>query len=300
MLSRTGDAAHHQQMTQLLLAAQGRLRATQAQIGSGKVAERFRELAPEANRLLAAKDALQRIDRFTANNQLVDGRLQVMEQSLASLEEIGGRLKNLLIRRLDASAAIPGSITPEALQLLDQAVADLNVAVDGRHLFAGSHTDTPPVQLDPAFAAFGDPDDTYYQGDDVALTVRADVDREITYGMTADQAGMQELIGALRAAIEGDGSDDRALLESALALVGSALPKLADDRAELGARQVALEVVDRGHADAEVYLQQRISDIEDVDLAEAVTRLTQDQLVMESSMATLARLSRVSLLDYLR
>jgi flagellar hook-associated protein 3 FlgL len=191
-------------------------------------------------------------------------------------------------------------MSAEARQLLDQVVGDLNVDYAGSKLFAGSRTDTPPVQLDPSFTGFGAADDSYYQGDDVILTVRADVDREVSYGMTADQAGFQELIGAFRAALEGDGSDDRGLLESALDLVGSALPRIADYRSELGARQVTLEQINRGHADAAVYLGQQISDVEATDLAEAVTRMTQDQLVVEASMATMARLSRLSLVDYLR
>jgi flagellar hook-associated protein 3 FlgL len=54
------------------------------------------------------------------------------------------------------------------------------------------------------------------------------------------------------------------------------------------------------HGLSGVYLQGRISDIEDVDVAEAVTRLMQDQLALEAAMATISRLSRLSLVDYIR
>ena len=184
--------------------------------------------------------------------------------------------------------------------MLDQTVADLNAEFDGRYLFAGSKTDTAPVALDPAFANFGAPDDTYYQGDAVELTVMADDDIEVTYGMTADRAGFHELVGALRAVIEADAIDDRPRLEAALDLVNAALPKIAEDRSTLGLRQARLEQINTAHSDAEVYLEQRISDIENVDLAEAVTRMTQDQILLESAMATISRLSQLSLADFLR
>ena len=170
----------------------------------------------------------------------------------------------------------------------------------GQHLFGGSRTDATPVVLDPAFSAFGSPDNTFYQGDDVALTVRADDHREVTYGMTADQPGFQELIGAMRAAIEGDGSNDPALLNNALDLLNSAMPKISGYRSEIGARQNALDRINESHADAEVYLQKQVSDIQDVDMTDAITRMTQDQMVVESSMATIARLSQLSLVDFLR
>ena len=300
MLTRVGDFAQHQRMTQLLLDAQTRARETQAQIGTGKVAQRFREVAADADRLLATKDVLHQIGQFRANNDLVAKRLQVMEAGVASLHDVGSRLRVLLIQRLDAASAVPGVISSELQHLLEQAVSDLNIDFNGRHLFSGTRTKTAPVALDPAFAGFGGPDDTYYQGDAVVLTVRADTNREVAYGMTADRPGFHELIGALRAALEGDGTDDRGLLESALDLVAAALPKIGDYRSELGAAQAALEQINRGHGDAEVYLERQISDIENVDLTEAITRMSQDQMVIESAMATIARLNQVTLADFLR
>lgn len=300
MMTRIGDMAQHQRVTQLMVDAQSRARETQVEIGTGKVAQRFRDVAADADRLLGTKDALRQIRQFQRNNDLVSGRLEVMESATGSLHDVGTRLRVLLIQRLDAGASVPGVISAEVQQLLEQAVGDLNVDFDGKYLFAGSKTDTAPVVLDPTFAGFGGADDTYYQGDALELSVRADSGREVTYGMTADRSGFQELIGALRAALEGDGSDDRAMLESALDLVNAALPEIAGYRSELGVRGSALEQINLAHSDAEVYLQRQISDIEDVDLTAAITRMTQDQMVVEASMATIARLSQVSLADYLR
>ncbi len=300
MLTRVGDFAHHKLTTRLLLEAQTRTRETQIQISTGKVSDRFSGIASGASRLLAAKDTLQRIQKYQSNNELADQRLSQMDSSLGSLDDLGNRLKVLLIQRLNDASAVPGTLTAEAEQLLDQTVAELNVSLAGQHLFGGSRTDTTPVVLDPAFSAFGSPDDTFYRGDEVALSVRADDNREVTYGMTADQPGFQELIGALRAAIEGDGSDDPTLLNGALDLLNSAMPKISGYRSEIGARQNALERINDGHADAELYVQKQVSDIEDVDMTDAISRMTQDQMVVESSLATIARLSQLSLVDFLR
>ena len=79
----------------------------------------------------------------------------------------------LLIQRLDPARRFRRD-HPEIQHLLEQAVGDLNVDFAGRYLFSGTRTDTAPVELDPAFAGSGGPDDTYYQGDAVALSVRAD------------------------------------------------------------------------------------------------------------------------------
>jgi flagellar hook-associated protein 3 FlgL len=300
MIARFGDLAQNTQMSRLLMGAQTRSRTLQIQLGSSKAVGSFREVGSDTKRLLDAKAMLQRTRQFERDNNLIQGRLHMMESTIGSLTEVGDRLRVLLVQRLNDSSSQTGQTAIEAELLLQQVVGALNVKLEGRHLFAGSATDRLPVELDPAFAAFGSPDDTYYRGDGVELAVRADDGLQITYGMTADREGFGELIGALRAAIQGDVGNDRNLLEQALGLVNDALPKLADYRGEVGARAAQIEQINHVHGLTEVYLQERISDIEDVDIAEAVTRLMQDQLALEAAMATIARLSKLSLVEYIR
>src|SRR6478735_9181272 len=71
------------------------------------------------------------------NRDLADQRLSQMDSSLGSLDDLGNRLKVLLIQRLNDASAVPGTLSAEAEQLLDQTVADLNVDLAGQHLFSG-------------------------------------------------------------------------------------------------------------------------------------------------------------------
>lgn len=300
MLNRIGDFAQSQRITGSLLSAQSRSRDIQAQLSSGKVGDRFQSIATSTERLLGAKDALQQSRQYAANNDIVIGRLQVMESAVGSIFDLASEMRTSLVQRLSDASAQPGVAATTAELLLEQVVSGLNTDLDGRFLFAGSRTDAAPVVLDQAFAGFGGPDDTYYQGDQIEVTFRADADVSLTYGMTADRQGFRDLVGALRTVIDADAIDDRAMLESALDLINQALPRLGDYRAELGARQARLEDINLIHSNADVYLQRQISDIEDVDLALAVTRMTQDQILVESAMATIGRLSQLSLVDFLR
>jgi flagellar hook-associated protein 3 FlgL len=88
-------------------------------------------------------------------------------------------------------------------------------------------------------------------------------------------------------------------LENSLGLVHESLSKIADYQAELGTRQAQLDRINQRHADTELYLENRISEIEDIDVTEAITRLAKDQLLLESAMATIGRLNQLSLVDYL-
>lgn len=299
MFDRIGDFAQTQRMTSELLQTQTRTRIAQAQISSGKVSDRFQDIALDAERLIDVKLVLQQNQQFQENITFTDRKLVAMESAVSGLFDVASRAQTLAIQRISDPNAPAGLIGPEFENLLDQTASFLNDDMDGRYLFGGSQTATKPVELDPAFVNFGSADDTYYQGDDLVLSTRVDIDIEITTTMSADLEGFQELIGGLRGLINGDILNDKTVLEDSLGLVNESLGKIADYQAELGIRQSQLERIDQSHTDAEIYLENRISEIEDVDIADAITRLAQDQVILESAMATIARMNQLNLVDYL-
>lgn len=300
MFDRIGDFAQSKRMTSELMQTQTRTRVAQAQISSGKVSDRFQDIAPEVERLIDVKMVLQQNRQFQENITFTDKKLIAMESAVAGLFDVATRAQTLAIQRINDPNSTPGLIGPEFQSLLAQATSLLNDDMDGRYLFGGSQTARKPVELDPAFTAFGSADDTYYQGDDLILSTRVDIDVEITTSMSADLEGFRELIGGLRGLINGDVLDEEAVLEDSLGLVNDSLGKIADYQAELGIRQSQLDRIDQGHIDAEIYLGNRVSEIEDVDMAEAINRLAEDQVILESAMATLARMNDLNLVDYLR
>lgn len=299
MLNRIGDFAQTDRMTSLLLQTQTRTRLTQAQISTGKVSNRFQDIAPNVERLIDVKVTLQANQQFQDSNDYSNRKLTVMEAAVSDLFDTATRAQTLAIQRTNDGSAFPGMIGPEFESLLDQAVALLNTDMDDRYLFGGSRTDEQPIVLDPNFANFGLPDDTYYQGDELDITVRADLNIDISHSMSANLEGFQGLIGGIRGLINGDVLDDPAILESSLGLIHDSLGKIADYQAELGTRQAQLDRINQRHTDAEVYLENRISEIEDVDITEAITRLADDQVLLEGAMATIGRLNQLSLVDFL-
>ncbi len=301
--SRIGDFAQQERMSSLLLQTQTRTRTSQIQIGTGKVAEQFQGIGQETERLIDVKISLQETRQFMDGNDHTDRKLTVMESTTAELVDLATRVQTLAIQRTNDGSAIPGVIGKELEAILEQAVGLLNTDLDDRFLFGGSRTDQPPVVLDPSFdpstTHLGLPDDTYYQGDALDLSVRADVNIEISHSMSADLLGFQELIGGIRGLIVGDQSDDDAVLNGSFDLVKNSIGRIADYQSELGTRLSHLDRINQRHADTEVYLESRISEIEDVDLTEAITRLAEDQVLLEGALATISRLNQLSLVDYL-
>lgn len=299
MFGRIGDFAQSELINTQLLQAQTRSRITQAQISSGKIADRYSELAPQTEQLINVKQVLGQNVQFQENISQTIGKLDVMESAISSIFDIATRTRTLALQRINDPDSTPGIMSSEFQSMLDQTASLLNEDINGRYLFGGSQTARAPVELDPTFAAFGSADDSYYQGDDLVLSVRVDIDVDITTTMSADLEGFRELIGGLRGLMNGDILDDDEVLDNSLALVNESLGKIADYQSELGIRQAQMDRINESHLDTELYLENRVSEIEDIDITEAITRLSQDQIVLESAMATIARLNQISLVDYI-
>lgn len=98
----------------------------------------------------------------------------------------------------------------------------------------------------------------------------------------------------------------QALTENNLQEISRSVAQLDDStlgvnfaRAELGARQQSIEILQVRLEDEEVELQTALSDELDVDLAEAITNFTARQAALQATLQTSAAISRLTLLDFL-
>ncbi|MDZ7714104.1 MAG: flagellin [Rhodovibrio sp.] len=89
-------------------------------------------------------------------------------------------------------------------------------------------------------------------------------------------------------------------LGSSAALSEGAIKRLADTHADIGSSQDILQRVRERLEDTRLNVEQGITDIENVDIAKAMTELSGHRTTLESSYAVTARMSQLSLLNFLR
>jgi flagellar hook-associated protein 3 FlgL len=297
--TRIGDLAQNQRMTVSLLTIQARLRAAQVASSSGKVANRFAEIADAAGELVRVKDTRALKATLAEQSERLSQRLQVMDGALGSVTDIADRARVALVQRLDGGLGNDVPLDATVDTMLAELEATLNTQLDGHYLFAGTRADAPAVAL-PA-TPITTPDPTlYYRGDDVRLTARADTDLEVGYGVTAGEGPFANLIAALGHARAAHLADARAGLRSAMSNLTTALDGLTDLRARLGTASARLESVAESHRSTVLYLDEITSGIEDADLATLMTQIAVDQTSLEAGYTIAGRLSRLTLADYLR
>ncbi len=299
MTSRVGDFAQQAFLTRALQTTQSRMRETQMEIASGKRARSFDRIAADVPLLLSTRyDRTLNAGRIRQNEHVID-RMQAMDGSLESLSRIADRARTLLVQRLSDGVGADVPLDAEFDAMLEEIESRLNLRLDGRYLFAGSRTDTRPVAIPDPPPVTAD-SSLYYSGDDVELKVQADDGVEIAYGIPASDPAFARLIGALGLGRQAHLVNDRSDLETALTQLTGAIDELADLRSELGAERSRLEAIIEVQRGDEVYLAEIVSEMEDVDLPEALSRLARDRTALEAAYLAVSRISQLSIADYLR
>lgn len=282
---------------------QARLQDLQTQIGSGMKSQDFKGLGREVGRLLEVEESRQRTNQYVENINVVGYRLETMEANVSQIFDIMLEYKTLLVNALNASNAKDLNLPIVTQNMLDQITLLLNADFNGRFLFSGSRTDVEPVDPTLLPGAYVIPtldgdSSAYYQGDARQLTARADDALVVTYGINADALGFERAIRSLDVVRTGIPTD-RPTLDHALSVANQAINDITDLRTSLGATAATLDRIEQKHNDFLLFTERTLSDIENVDIAAAMTMLSTTQTTLEASFATMARLQRTTLLNFL-
>lgn len=88
-------------------------------------------------------------------------------------------------------------------------------------------------------------------------------------------------------------------MERAISQIDEDIRRATFARAEVGAREQALDLTQKNLEDEDVQLQSALSGEIDVDLVEAISNLTARQVSLQASLQTMGNILQLSLLDYL-
>lgn len=287
--------------------AQTALAKTQQQVASGR-----KMLTPSDDPVAAAR-ALDIAQSQALNAQLAANRVQVRnaltfaEGALASVTELLQQAREALVGA--GNPALGDSQRASvALELESRLKAVLGLAntrdAQGNYIFAGFQTSTQPFVDTPTGVD--------YLGDAGQQEVQVDTSRRLALGNPGNgifQGGGQDVFQTFKDAIAVLGTPvvtpgDRAALDAGLANgigeLDKALQSVMLARTSIGGRLQELDALDEAGADRDVRYQAMLSQIQDLDYTEALTRLSRQQVVLEAAQQSFVKTAGLSLFSFLR
>ncbi|PCI49587.1 MAG: hypothetical protein COB49_04755 [Alphaproteobacteria bacterium] len=307
-MTRVSSFSNQQVMLTSLMNGQSRVFKDQVQITTGKKEDNYSGLAGEISTLLGAKAVFGQTQGYLRAATHVSRFLRTND---IQLENMVRNTQNVRDTLLEAIAQNQTFALDELLaESFSSMVSALNSNIGGVHVFGGGRSDIPPVtgsQISDLVATASVSD--LFQNDQLRPTAKIGQNTLTEYGLLADEVGLEVFqifkniadfsagpLGPLSGELNAVQSN---FLKGEMDNLDTALDNLRVLVARNGTRQNNVESFISEHENQEVFLEVFISDIEDVNVAEAISRLNNDQIALEASFRITSELTSLSLLEFI-
>ncbi len=306
---RISTAYFYDHSTNQVVQAQKRITESQAQLSTGK---KLINPSDEPDRALLIDRFRSSIDRQEAvksNLNTQDRRLSSQETAINSSVELMLRFKELTVQASNDALAPSDrqAIAVEMVNLRAQLLEQANSRDDlGHYLFSGASATTEPfVEVNGRVAYVGDQTSTRltaaekghlsftYSGSEVfGRVVRNDASTQ----NQAQSVGFFDVVDDLIEAVQTSQPDE---IRRGLAETDQLFNTLNISLVQLGADRNNIEQETSIIESTVLNLRNTLSGIEDLDYAEAVSRMNREMLAMEAAMNSFTKSSKLSLFNYM-
>lgn len=307
-MTRVSSFGQMQQMVNGLLANQQRVAEDQRQLNTGKIADDFQGLASSAATLLGAKSSRKQLETFQSMIDTVNGRLDGNDVQLEGILAISRSFRQSVLETIAGQQAVGfEEILEETFSFI---ASSLNTKIGGQYIFSGSKTEVRSVNADSlADLVAAASSDDLFQNDQLRNKANIAAGVTLEYGLVADEIASDlfkslkvfaDLHNGALGPIDGNLSTAQVdALKAELGNLDAAIDATQTVQLRNGLRSGRVETILEQHQDTKIFLDTFISDLEDADMAEVITKLNTDQTALEASYRTMATLTNLSLLDYI-
>lgn len=287
---------------------QGSLAKTQEQLSTGKQINKPSDAPDKASLITRLQSEMTRQASYQGNLDAVNIRLQAQETALTNTSDVMYRFKELAVQAANdtLSNADRNTIAMEMTQLREQILSMANSQdSNGNYLFAGSRVSQAPFGEDAKGRVV-------YQGDQSRMMVPVGDNRRMSLNIPGSDAfvrlvrddGKGNRVGvgffqALADMVDSVKNIDRPNIQRGIKELDAMQQSISYANARVG---TDMNVVDSQGAvldEITLRLKTTLSDVQDLDYTEAITKMNKDQLALEAAQSSFAKISKLTLFSYI-
>jgi flagellar hook-associated protein 3 FlgL len=239
---------------------------------------------------LNIRSTLASIEQMGRNISYGNSWLTTSESALTSVQNIISDTKVLCIQMANATIGSDqrSSAAGTVQNMLDEIVSLGNTDVAGNYIFAGSKTDTIP------FDQYGN-----YSGDNNAFAIKISKNSTVEVGSDGE-AVFGTVFNTLIDLKDALQSNDVGGIQVAMGDLDGHFEDISAKISDVGSKMNRMEIKDNILQDLNFSNTERLSKIEDADIAEAIMNLSAAELTYQAALASSAKvMSLMTLVDYL-
>lgn len=285
-----------------ILDQQTRLAQTQNQLSTGKRVVSPADDPTGAAQLVGLSETARLTEQYQRNGEQARVRLELEDTTLGAVGDSLQRVRELAVRSLNDTngAEERTAIAQEVRQLLDEMIGLANRKDgSGNYMFAGFQVNTVPF-TDNGAGTF------VYAGDNGQRQIQIASGRQVRDGDSGQavfldiprtSGGTEDVfttLYTLATDLEGDSPNG-----SSLEQLDNAIDHVLEIRATIGARLNAVDSQNGINESFLLQLEQTRSSIEDLDYAEAASRLSRESITLQAAQQAFVKVQNLNLFNFL-
>jgi flagellar hook-associated protein 3 FlgL len=270
----------------------------QEQIASRSVINRPSDDPITTRQLLDIENKLEEGDQYLSNITKGDLWLNMSETALEGMSDFINQARKVAgtIGSGSSDSTVRTNAASQLTELKKQLVDMGNTQLGDQYLFAGFKTDTAP---------FSKSNNTYYgTGDDISVEI--DKGSLAAINIAGDSLlkgtggyGSVDILQTFDNLITAITNNDVSSIQSESAKLDESMNQIANAISDVGSRMNRMESAKTMITRDQSTLSGIISDTQGIDMIQAATELNLQQTAFEAALSATAKISRLSLLDYL-
>jgi flagellar hook-associated protein 3 FlgL len=307
---------------------------TQERISTGKKGSMLSDLGGTgAKHALSYRNTQAMVNGYITNLNTVKSRLTVMDNAMNNVADSARDVLTTLRKQIQTADTHEGLLRADAQTALENVLTKLNVRLGDRYLFSGSDINNSPfasasdlsgnvsAEIANLMSGSFDKDDVVnalrgLNGTDLGfsasslaadkVTFRADDGRDLDYTVMAHRAGFSDVLRGLSVIANLPTPTNAAEAEQYWTLVNGAMDLLDQGARQIDNYQGTLGSTTRtvsdlltAHEDNRLTMENLIGNVEDIDTAEAATKLELLKAQLQISYSITASLNQLSLANYI-
>jgi flagellar hook-associated protein 3 FlgL len=304
--------------------AQTLMLKAQQQLSSNSKLQTAADNPTDAVQVMRTNQNLAEADQYRSASRQAQTRLELSEGGLSSMSSMVVRARELAVQLGNDSLSTGArqAIGKEAASLLQSMVAAANSKdANGESAYAGYLSKVSPVGQDVS-------GNWVYQSDDNIRRVRisntrdlpasvpasaiffdpstplADANGYTLYDSMTGQPLPDSIFATLKSLVDLSQTPANTSVgpgvQGIMQRIGNFSDRILTARADVGAMLGEVEAAQNAFDDSDLYLKTYKSGLQDIDLAEAITRFTQQQTVLQATQQSFTRIQGLSLFNYLQ
>ena len=311
-IERASTAGQSLYLLQQVMNASQQLGKSQAQVASGKVSTDYAGLGDKAAMLEASRTAANKADAYQANTAMALNQADLQDTQLSSLSDLANQLRQALT---EAVANNDGSnLMATAQGIFDQASQILNSKdANGNYIYGGDKDNTAPLNITTLsqLAALPSTAAAFSNGT-LKKSVQVADGQSVQVGMLASDIGTQLMqtlkdVASFDAGAGGNFAATQNLTQGQMDFLTAEIPQsitaaqqVNDGAATNGFAYKTLQAASDHASSLSTIYKGFVSDLEDVDMPTAISKLNQNQVALQAALQVTASLNQVSLLNFLK